>query len=115
MAQKDTIYKIELSVSDMDRHYYATHKLTVAKHPSETDERLMMRIQAFAINAHEKLEFSRALSKDDEQDLWQKNLSGESELWVTLDLPNEKIIRQFCGKSKEVIIYCYGGVTAEIW
>ena len=83
MAQKATIYKVELSVSDMDRHYYETHNLTVAKHPSETDERLMVRILAFALNAHEKLEFSRGISTDDEPDIWQKSLSGELELWVS--------------------------------
>ena len=115
MAQKATIYKVELSVSDMDRHYYETHKLTVAKHPSETDERLMVRLLAFALNASEQLEFSRGLSTDDEPDLWEKSLSGETELWVTLGLPSEKIVRQSCGKAKEVIIYSYGGRTAEIW
>ena len=115
MAQKATIYKVELSVSDMDRHYYETHKLTVAKHPSETYERLMVRILAYAINAHEQLEFSRGLSTDDEPDLWQKNLRNEIELWVTLGLPSEKIVRQSCSKAKEVIIYSYGGRTAEVW
>ena len=115
MAQKATIYKVELSVSDMDRHYYETHKLTVAKHPSETDERLMVRLLAFALNASEQLEFSRGLSTDDEPDLWEKSLSGEIELWVTLGLPSEKIVRQSCGKAKEVIIYSYGGRTAEVW
>ena len=115
MAQKAIIYKVELSVSDMDRHYYETHKLTVAKHPSETDERLMVRLIAFALNAREQLEFSRGLSTDDEPDLWEKNLSGEIELWVTLGLPSEKIVRQACGKAKEVIVYSYGGRTAEIW
>ena len=115
MAQKATIYKVELSVSDMDRHYYETHKLTVAKHPSETDERLMVRLLAFALNAGEQLEFSRGLSTDDEPDLWEKSLSGETELWVTLGLPSEKIMRQSCGKAKEVIIYSYGGRTAEVW
>ena len=115
MAQKATIYKVELSVSDMDRHYYETHKLTVAKHPSETDERLMVRLLAFALNASEQLEFSRGLSTDDEPDLWEKSLSGETELWVTLGLPSEKIMRQSCGKAKEVIIYSYGGRTAEVW
>ena len=115
MAQKATIYKVELSVSDMDRHYYETHKLTVAKHPSETDERLMVRLIAFALNAREQLEFSRGLSTDDEPDLWEKSLSGEIELWVTLGLPSEKIVRQSCGKAKEVIIYSYGGRTAEVW
>ena len=115
MAQKATIYKVELSVSDMDRHYYETHNLTVAKHPSETDERLMVRIPAFALNAHEQLEFTRGISTADEPDIWQKNLSGEHELWVLLGLPGDKIVRQSCGKSNEVIVYCYGGSTAEVW
>jgi uncharacterized protein YaeQ len=115
MAQKATIYKVELSVADMDRDYYETHNLTVAKHPSETDERLMVRILAFALNAHEHLEFTRGISSDDEPDIWQKSLSGELELWVELGLPGEKIVRQSCGKAKEVIVYCYGGRTAEAW
>ena len=115
MAQKATIYKVELSVSDMDRHYYETHKLTVAKHPSETDERLMVRILTFALNAHEQLEMTRGLSTDDEPDIWQKRLSGELELWVALGLPSEKIVRQSCGKANEVIIYSYGGRTADMW
>ncbi|NRB20359.1 MAG: YaeQ family protein [Rhodobacteraceae bacterium] len=115
MAQKATIYKVELSVCDMDRHYYETHKLTVAKHPSETDERLMVRLLAFALNAHEHLEMTKGLSADDEPDIWQKSLSGELELWVALGLPSEKIVRKSCGKASEVIVYCFGGRTAEIW
>jgi len=114
MAQKATIYKVELSVSDMDRHYYETHKLTVAKHPSETDERLMVRLLAFALNAHERLEMTKGLSTDDEPDIWQKSLSGELELWVALGLPSEKVMRQSCGKADAVIVYCYGS-TAEMW
>jgi len=115
MAQKSTIYKVELSVSDMDRHYYETHKLTVAKHPSETDERLMVRLIAFALNANEQLELTKGLSTDDEPDIWQKSLSDELELWIALGLPSEKIIRQSCSKAHKVIIYCYGGRTAEVW
>tara|TARA_B110000503_G_scaffold137995_1_gene223238 strand:+ start:343 stop:981 length:639 start_codon:yes stop_codon:yes gene_type:complete len=115
MAQKSTIYKVELSVSDMDRHYYETHKLTVAKHPSETDERLMVRILAFALNAHEQLEMTKGLSTDDEPDIWQKSLSGELNLWVALGLPSEKVVRQSCGKASKVIVYSYGGRTAAMW
>ena len=115
MAQKATIYKVELSVADMDRHYYETHNLTVAKHPSETDERLMVRILAFALNAHEHLEFTRGISTEGEPDLWQKSLSGEDEVWVALGLPAEKIVRQSCGKANAVIVYCYGGSSAEVW
>ncbi|KAA2316773.1 YaeQ family protein [Pseudooceanicola sediminis] len=115
MAQNATIYKVELSVSDMDRHYYETHKLTVAKHPSETDERLMLRILAFALNAHEHLELTKGLSTDEEPDIWQKTLGGEIALWVALGLPSEKIMRQSCSKAAKVIVYPYGGRTAEVW
>lgn len=115
MALKSTIYKVEISVSDMDRHYYETHKLTVAKHPSETDERLMVRLLAFALNAHEQLEMTRGISTDDEPDIWQKSLSGELELWVALGLPSEKVVRQSCSKARKVIIYSYGGRTADMW
>jgi uncharacterized protein YaeQ len=99
----------------MDSHYYETHKLTVAKHPSETDERLMVRLLAFALNAHEQLELTKGLSTDDEPDIWQKSLSGELELWVALGLPSEKIVRQSCGKANQVSVYSYGGRTAEMW
>ncbi len=115
MAQKATIYKVELSVSDMDRHYYETHKLTVAKHPSETDERLMVRLVAFALNAHDQLEMTKGLSTDDEPDIWQKSLSGELELWIALGLPSEKVVRQSCGKADKVIVYSYGGSVADMW
>lgn len=115
MAQNATIYKVELSVSDMDRHYYETHKLTVAKHPSETDERLMVRIIAFALNAHESLEMTKGISTDGEPDIWQKSLSGELDVWVALGLPSEKLIRQSCSKAGKVIVYPYGGRTAEMW
>ncbi len=115
MAQNATIYKVDLSVADMDRHYYETHKLTVAKHPSETDERLMVRLLAFALNAESELEMTKGLSTDDEPDIWQKSLSGELELWVALGLPSEKVIRQSCSKSRKVTVYAYGGRQAEIW
>ena len=114
MAQNATVYKVELSVSDMDRHYYETHKLTVARHPSETDERLMVRIMAFALNAHEHLEMTKGLSTEDEPDIWQKSLSGELELWVTLGQPSEKVIRQSCSRSKQVAVYSYGR-AADLW
>lgn len=115
MAQNATIYKVELSISDMDRHYFETHKLTVAKHPSETDERLMVRIVAFALSAHERLELTKGLSTDDEPDIWLKSLSGEIDLWVVLGLPSEKVMRQSCSKADKVIVYPYGGRVAELW
>ena len=115
MAPKATVVKVELQVSDMDRHYYATHALTLAQHPSETDERLMVRLLAFALYADEALEFGRGLSSDDEPDLWRKSLSGEIELWIDLGQPDESRIRKACGRAREVVVVNYSGRSADIW
>jgi uncharacterized protein YaeQ len=115
MAPKATIYKAELQVSDMDRHYYATHALTLAQHPSETNERLMVRLLAFALHADERLEFGRGLSTDDEPDIWRKSLTGEIEQWIELGQPDEQRIRKACGRARQVIVIGYSGRSADIW
>jgi len=115
MAPKATIYKAELQVSDMDRHYYATHALTLARHPSETEERLMVRLLAFAMHADERLEFGRGLSTDDEPDLWRRSLTGEIEQWIELGQPDEQRIRRACGRAREVVVVNYSGRGAQVW
>jgi uncharacterized protein YaeQ len=115
MAIKSTIFKAELQIADMDRNYYHDHALTIAQHPSETDERMMVRVLAFALHAHEALSFGKGLSADDEPDLWQKDLTGTIELWIDVGLPDEKLIRKACGRARQVIVYTYGGRGADIW
>lgn len=115
MALNATVFKAELNIANMDTHYYHSHHLVLARHPSETDERMMSRLLAFALNAHEHLQFTKGLSTDDEPELWQKSLSDEIELWIELGQPDEKRIRKACGRAKQVIVYCYGGRAAEIW
>ncbi|WP_136418361.1 YaeQ family protein [Herbaspirillum sp. ST 5-3] len=114
MALKATIFKADLQISDMDRHYYAGHALTIARHPSETDERMMIRLLAFALNAHEALIFGKGLSTDDEPDLWQKDLTGAIDLWIEVGLPDEKRILKACGRSSRVLVYSYSS-TSNIW
>jgi len=77
MALKATIFKAEVSITDMDRNYYNDHHLTIARHPSENDERMMLRLVAFIANANEHLQFTRGLSEDHEPDLWQKSFSDD--------------------------------------
>ena len=115
MALKATIFKADLQVVDMDRHYYADHALTVARHPSETDERMMVRLLAFALHADPALEFGRGLSTDDEPDLWRRDLTGAIELWLDVGQPDEKSIRKGCGRAAEVVVLSYGGPSADMW
>ncbi len=115
MGTKATIYKANLNIANMDTHYYAEHSLTLAKHPSENDLRLMIRVLAFIFNANEDLVFCKGIDQDDEPDLWQKNLSGDIELWIDLGQPDEKRIKKACGRSKEVIIYLYQEGMATSW
>ncbi|WP_028919794.1 YaeQ family protein [Pseudoxanthomonas suwonensis] len=115
MALKATVVRAELQVSDMDRHYYATHPLTLARHPSETEERLMVRLLAFAMHADERLEFGRGLSTDEDPDLWQRDYTGDIERWIEVGQPDEARLRKACARAREVVVLNYGGRAAELW
>jgi uncharacterized protein YaeQ len=114
MALKSTICKAALQIADMDRNYYADHALTIARHPSETDERMMVRLLAFALNAHEHLTFGKGLSDTDEPDLWQKDLTGAIVHWIEVGQPDEKTMLRACGRAERVTVYAYGN-RAELW
>ncbi|MDP3176764.1 MAG: YaeQ family protein [Spirochaetaceae bacterium] len=114
MAIKSVVYKAELDVADLDRNYYAAHSFTLACHPSETETRMMIGLVAFALNAHERLAFSRGLAEPDEPDLWQRDLAGELELWIELGHPDERRLAKACGRSRAVIVYTYSA-SPELW
>ncbi len=115
MALKSTICKAALHIADMDRNYYGDHILTIARHPSETDERMMVRLLAFALHASDTLSFGKGLSTDDEPDVWQKDLTGAVQTWIDVGLPDEKRVRKACGRADQVFVYSYGGHAASLW
>ena len=115
MAAKATILKAELQVTDLDRHYYASHALTLAQHPSETDARLLVRLLAFALHADERLEFGRGLSDEDEPALWRRDYTGAIEQWIELGQPDETRLRKASARAQQVVVVGYGGQAAESW
>jgi uncharacterized protein YaeQ len=115
MALKATICRATLQIADMDRSYYRDHVLTIARHPSETDERMMMRVLAFALHADDALSFGKGLSTDDEPDLWQKDLTGSIQAWIDVGQRDDKRMRKACGRAGQVYIYCYGGHGTKLW
>jgi uncharacterized protein YaeQ len=115
MALKSTIFKAELSVSDMDRPYYGSHTLTIAQHPSENDARMMVRLLAFACEASESLTFTRGLDEPDEPDLWDKTLTGEIAHWVELGQPDEARLRRASSRADRVTVYTYQSASAREW
>jgi uncharacterized protein YaeQ len=115
MALRSTIYKADLDVADNDRGYYASHALTLARHPSETDERMMVRLLAYALHADEQLAFTRGLSETDEPALWRKDLTDAIDLWVEVGHPDDRRILKAAGKARDVVVYCYGGHASEVW
>ena len=119
MALKATIYKAQLQISDMDRQVYGEHTLTLALHPSETEERLLIRLLAFALQVPADtdagaLQFARGLSDTDEPDLWQHDLSGQLVQWVEVGQPDERRLAKACGRAERVSLYVYGS-SAAIW
>lgn len=120
MALKSTVCKANVQIADMDRNLYATHQLTLARHPSETDERMMLRLLAFALHVPQDdhdggLVFARGLSDDDEPDLWQISLDGRLRHWLEVGQPSdERRLSRACGKADRVSLYCYSS-SALIW
>ena len=123
MALKSTVFKLQLAVADIDHGYYADHALTLARHPSETDERMMIRLAALALNAHlvqsecggdATLAFGAGLSNPDEPDVWLRDFTGATRLWVEVGQPEEKPLVRACSKAGQVHVYCFHH-SAEIW
>lgn len=115
MALKSTIYKATIELADMDRNYYDSIQLTIAQHPSETPQRLMVRVIAFILNAHQDLAFGKGVSDENEAAIWQKNYSDEIELWIELGQPDEKRLKKASNQAKIVKLYCYGSSTDTWW
>jgi len=115
VALKSTVFKAELSVADIDRGVYLDRSLTLARHPSETDERMMVRLLAFALHADERLAFGPGLSAEDEPDIVLRDLTGTLEQWIDVGLPDERDVRKACGRAREVFVYAYGGRSVSLW
>jgi len=113
MALKATVCKAHIQLADMDRHHYDDISMTVARHPSETDERMMVRLLAFALHASDTLTFTRGLSTDTEPELWEKNLTGGIDLWIELGLPDDDRLRKACQQAGQVVLYAYGDPRSQ--
>lgn len=119
MALKATIYKAQLQLADMDRHVYGDHALTIALHPSETEERMMMRLLAYALRVpaddlQGRLEFAKGLSDTEEPDLWQKDLTGELVQWVEVGLPDERRMLKVSPRTQHMFVLAYG-TSVDVW
>jgi uncharacterized protein YaeQ len=124
MALKSTIYKASLAIADIDNSYYADHQFTLARHPSETDERMMVRLVALALNAHKlqtvcngdaTLAFGAGLSDPDEPDVYLRDYTLAYRLWIEVGQPEEKPITKACGRSDEVMVYTYTHSSPLWW
>ena len=123
MALKSTIFKVNVAIADIDHGYYADHALTLARHPSETDERMMVRLVALALNAHQlndmcngdgTLAFGAGLSDPDDPDVSLTDFTGQKRLWIEVGQPEEKPIAKACGKADAVVLYPFHH-AAEVW
>ncbi len=123
MALKSTIFKAQIAVADIDRGYYADHQLTLARHPSENDERMMVRLVALALHAHTlqtvcngdgTLAFGAGLSDPDEPDVYLRDFTGATRLWIEVGQPDEQAITKACRKSDQAALYCFHH-AAEVW
>ena len=120
MALKATIFKANLQIADMDRHVYVDHAVTLARHPSETDERMMVRLLAMALNLpadpdNGALEFAKGLWDPDEPELWHKDLTGQILHWIEVGQPDDKRLMKASGRAAKVSVFGYSASTPIWW
>ena len=123
MAIKSTIFKASLQIADIDHGYYADHALTLARHPSETDDRMMVRLCALALNAHQlqdtcrgdgTLAFGAGLSDPDDPDVSLTDFTGRKRLWIEVGQPEDKPLAKACSQADAVIVYAFSS-AADVW
>lgn len=120
MALKATIHKARLQLADMDRNVYGDHEFTIARHPSETDERMLVRMLVYALNVpaddtRGRLELAKSLWDTDEPDLWQRDLTGEVVHWIELGQPDERRLSKAASRAEQVTVYSYAASTPIWW
>jgi len=115
MALKSTIFKAELQVADLDRNHFGEYALTLARHPSETDERMMVRLLAFALFAATDLAFGKGLSSEDEPALMEIDPGGVLRTWIEVGMPDESRIRKGCHRAERAVVIAYGARAADVW
>ena len=115
MALKSSVHKLRINVSNLNIHHYEEYSLTVAKHPSENNLRMIIRILAYALHAQENIQFTKGLSSDSEPDIWKIDFDGSIIHWIELGIPEEKRLRQMCSKAQRVSLFTYHGKQAEQW
>jgi len=114
MALKPTIYKAKIALSDVNRNYYETLNLTIAQHPSETLERMMVRVLAYCINAEESLVFTKGISSPEEPDLWVRSMDDNLELWIDVGEPAVERMKKASHIARQVKVYCFNS-KADVW
>ena len=115
MALKSTIFKADLQLADLDRNHFGDYALTLAQHPSETLERVMIRLLAFALYASEDLKFGRGLSNEEDASLWEIDPGGVTRRWIDLGLPDETRIKKACSRADQAVVVTYGGRASDLW
>jgi uncharacterized protein YaeQ len=114
VAIKPTIYKVSVNLSDLDRHHYDTINLTIAKHPSETEERLIARIVAYCFEAQDNLVLTKGISDTDEPDMWVKSLDDQIQCWLELGEPATDRIKKASRLAKQVAVYSFNS-KSDVW
>jgi len=114
MAIKPTIYKARISLSDLERDYYDSINLTIAQHPSETLERMMVRVLAYCINAQADLELTKGLDEVDEPDLWVRTMDEQTLLWIDVGEPAPERVKKACNRARAVKVYSFN-TKSDVW
>lgn len=115
MAKGSRIYKVKLFISDIDRNCYEQLELTVAQHPSESDERLLARLLAFGLEYESGLAFGGGVSSTDQAPIWLRNDYEEVQHWIEIGQPDPDRLAKLNKRQPRLTLYTYGANAHRWW
>ncbi|WP_305046849.1 YaeQ family protein [Geoalkalibacter sp.] len=108
MALPSTIHRAVVQLSDVDRGIYETLQVTLARHPSETAQRLVLRLLAYAVCHAPELSFTKGICAGDEPDLWIREPDGRVKLWIEVGTPEPQRLLKACRHAEQVVLLTAG-------
>ena len=105
MAISATVRSFTVELAHIDNHIYQTLSFKVAQHPSENNDRVVVRVLARALAHEEGLEFGRGLSTVEDPALWVKDAMAQIEHWIDVGAPAAQRLHKASKQARRVTVY----------
>jgi uncharacterized protein YaeQ len=107
MAAGAVVHTFSGSLADVDRGVYEELALRVARHPSETDSYMLVRVLAFCLEWAEGVAFSEGISSTDEPAVVIRDRTGRLTSWIEVGAPDAARLHHGSKLADRTVVYTH--------